>query len=278
MLPYLARVLGLALLLFLASISARGQYAELDGAAEQVAKKLQSPVPHLLAVTAFATRGGMPSVQGIYLASFLSSAIQFHGKKNILVRDPAAFMETLDKNKLTPADLCSSEALKKLPLDLSIDILVLGSIEESADAYTMQMKALHVPCGATLDTHSISFQKTKFLVSLTAPFPPKTQFPVYRAGVNGVSSPVCRYCPNPSFTDYAIREKVRGKSVIDVLISPKGRIVDSHLLTQLGFGLDEQCIRNLQEWQFKPAAKPDGTPVYAITQVEITFFSNSPND
>lgn len=276
MLPFLARVLGLALLLSLASISARGQYAELDGAAEQVAKKLQSSVPHLLAVTAFATRDGMPSVQGTYLASFLSSAIQFHGKKNVLVRDPAAFMKTLDKNKLTPADLCSSEALKKLPLDLSIDILVLGSIEESADAYTMQMKALHVPCGATLDTHSISFRKTKFLVSLTAPFPPKTQVPVYRAGVNGVSSPVCRYCPNPLSTDYAIREEVRGKSVIDVLISPEGRIVDYHLLTQLGFGLDEQCIRNLKEWQFKPAAKPDGTPVYAITQVEIGF--NSPND
>jgi hypothetical protein len=278
MLPYLARVLGLALLLFLASISARGQYAELDGAAEQVAKKLQSPIPHLLAVTAFATRDGMPSVQGTYLASFLSSAIQFHGKKNILVRDTAAFMETLDKNKLTPADLCWSEALKKLPLDLSIDILVLGSIEESADAYTVQMKALQVPCGATLDTQSISFQKTKFLFSLTARFPPQTQFPVYRAGVNGVSSPVCRYCPQPSFTDYAIREKVRGKSVIEVLISPKGRIVDSHLLTQLGFGLDEQCIRNLQEWQFKPAAKPDGTPVYAITQVEIRFSSNPAND
>lgn len=271
MLPQSARVLGLALLLFLASISACGQYAELDGAAEQLAKTLQSPVPHLLAVTAFATRDGMPSVQGTYLASFLSSAIQFHGKKNILVREPAAFMEALGKNKLTPADLCSSDSLKKLPPDLSIDIAVLGSIEESSDAYTMQMKALHVPCGATLDTGSISFRKTKFLVSLTAPFPPKTQFPIYRAGVNGVSVPLCQYCPNPSMTDYAIREKVRGKSVFDVLISPEGRIVNFHLLAPLGLGLDEQCVRNLAQWQFKPATKPDGTPVYAITQVEIIF-------
>jgi hypothetical protein len=278
MLPLSARVLGLVLLLFLASISARGQYAELDGAAEQVAKKLQSPVPHLLAVTTFATRDGMPSVQGTYLASFLSSAIQFHGKKNILVRDPAAFMETLNKDKLAPRHLCSSEALEKLPLDLSIDILVLGSIEESADVYTMQMKALHVPGCAILDTQSISFRKTKFLVSLTAPFPPKTEFPVYRAGVSGVSSPLCQYCPNPSFTDYAIRAKIRAKSVIDVLVSPEGRIVEFHVLTPVGFGLDEQCIGNLKEWRLKPATRLDGTSVYAITKVEITFNSNPSND
>jgi Gram-negative bacterial TonB protein C-terminal len=278
MLRFLARVLGLAFLVFLASIPACAQYAELDSAAEQIAKKLESPVPHLLAVVAFATRDHMPSVQGTYLASFLSSAIQFHGKKSILVRDQSAFMEALQKNKLALADLRLSEVLRKLPVDLSIDILVLGTIEETADAYTIQMKAVHVPGGAILATQSISFRKTKFLVSLTTPFPPKTQFPIYRAGADGVSSPVCQYCPNPSFTDYAIREKVRGKSLFDVLISPEGRVVDFHLRTTLGFGLDEQFVRSLKEWQFKPATMLDGTPVYAITQVEMTFNGNSSNN
>ena len=274
MLRFSARGSVLAFLLLLASISAYAQYAELDGAAEQVAEKLQSPVPHMLAVATFTTQDGSPSVEGAYLASVLSSAIQVHGKNSILVRDHAAFVETLAKEKLSPVDLCLSEPLKRLPIQFSIDVLLLGSIEVSPDRYTIQIKTVHVPGGTILDTQRISFRKTKFLDSLTAPFPPKIQFPIYTPGLNGISQPVCQYCPNPSPADYATRDKIHGQSVIEVLISPEGSVVDYHPLKLLGYGLDEEFTKNVKEWKFKPAARPDGTPVYAITQVEIQFSSN----
>jgi hypothetical protein len=32
--------------------------------------------------------------------------------------------------------------------------------------------------------------------------------------------------------------------------------------------VDEDFAKNLKEWKFKPASRPDGTPVYPISQVE----------
>jgi TonB family protein len=96
---------------------------------------------------------------------------------------------------------------------------------------------------------------------------------VARAGVNGVGIPSCIYCPIPQYTDKARAAKLSGSVVVQAVVTADGRaenisIVKGH---ELGLGLDENAIRAVAEWRFKPALGPDGKPVAVLVPVEVTF-------
>lgn len=96
---------------------------------------------------------------------------------------------------------------------------------------------------------------------------------VARAGVNGVSLPSCIYCPTPEYTDKARAAKLNGSVVVQAVVTADGRaenisVVKGH---ELGLGLDENAIRAVAEWRFKPALGPDGKPVAVLVPVEVTF-------
>lgn len=96
---------------------------------------------------------------------------------------------------------------------------------------------------------------------------------VAKAGVNGVGIPACLYCPIPQYTDKARTAKPNGSVVVQAIVTADGRaenisIVKGH---ELGLGLDENAIRVVSEWRFKPATGPDGKPIAVVVPVEVTF-------
>src|SRR5258708_14782453 len=45
---------------------------------------------------------------------------------------------------------------------------------------------------------------------------------MFRAGVNGVGSPMCIYCPQPEYSDRARKAKYQGTALLDVTVTAHG--------------------------------------------------------
>ncbi len=91
------------------------------------------------------------------------------------------------------------------------------------------------------------------------------------AGANGYGYASCLYCPNPQFSDEAVKAKYQGTVVLMAVITADGRAIDIHVAKGLGLGLDEKAIEAVRNWRFKPALGPDGRAASVAMPIEVTF-------
>ena len=91
------------------------------------------------------------------------------------------------------------------------------------------------------------------------------------AGENGYGTPVCLYCPQPEFSNEAVKAKYQGVVVVQTLISADGRATNIRVVKGVGLGLDEKAVEAVRNWRFKPAMGPDGRPAAVLTFIEVTF-------
>ncbi|MFQ5927188.1 MAG: energy transducer TonB [Terriglobia bacterium] len=94
---------------------------------------------------------------------------------------------------------------------------------------------------------------------------------VFRIGGN-VSAPICLFCPDPEYSEEARKAKWQGIVVLWVVVGADGRVVPEsiRIVKALGMGLDEQAVRAVQQWRFKPSER-FGKPVAVQMQVEVNF-------
>jgi TonB family protein len=106
-------------------------------------------------------------------------------------------------------------------------------------------------------------------VNPVAAFTPADGLPL--AGERGVTHPVCLQCPPALYSYPALMKRVQGNVTIDAIISKDGYASDVKILGSLGSGLDEQAMKAVRTWQWKPAQDASGNPVVAHQTVVITF-------
>jgi protein TonB len=94
---------------------------------------------------------------------------------------------------------------------------------------------------------------------------------MFRAGVNGVGSPVCIYCPQPEYSDEARKAKYQGTVLLDVTVTADGRVVSPVVIKGPGLGLEEKALAQVKNWKMRPAVGPSGKPVNCRVQIEVTF-------
>ena len=94
---------------------------------------------------------------------------------------------------------------------------------------------------------------------------------VFRAGVNGVGSPACIYCPNPEYSDEARKAKYMGNVLLDVTVTTDGRVIAPMVIKGPGLGLEEKALAMVKTWKMRPAIGPNGKPVNCRVQIEVTF-------
>ncbi len=92
-----------------------------------------------------------------------------------------------------------------------------------------------------------------------------------RAGVNGVGTPVCVYCPAPAYPEKDRAAKLKGRVLLDVTVTPEGKAATVTLIKGLGERLDKEAIEAVKSWKFKPAKDAAGEPVTVRVQIEVTF-------
>ncbi len=94
---------------------------------------------------------------------------------------------------------------------------------------------------------------------------------MFRAGVNGVGSPVCIYCPQPEYSDEARKAKYQGTVLLDVTVTADGRVIAPVVIKGPGLGLEEKALAQVKNWKMRPAVGPSGKPVNCRVQIEVTF-------
>ncbi len=92
-----------------------------------------------------------------------------------------------------------------------------------------------------------------------------------RAGVNGVGSPQCIYCPQPEYSDQARAAKYSGTVLLDVTVTADGKVVEPVVLRNPGYGLEEKALQQMPKWKMKSALGSDGKPTDCRVQIEVTF-------
>jgi TonB family protein len=106
-------------------------------------------------------------------------------------------------------------------------------------------------------------------IKMSAPSPDSAT--IAHAGINGVSSPQCIYCPQPNYSDKARKAHLEGIVVLDIVVLPDGSVTHITVLKGPGSGLEDNAIDAVRGWKMKPATTKDGTPVAARVNVEVSF-------
>lgn len=93
---------------------------------------------------------------------------------------------------------------------------------------------------------------------------------IYRVGDHGLILPVPIYKPEPEYSDDARRARLSGEVLVQLVIDENGRTRDFKIVRSLGLGLDEEAIKAVSTWRFKPATK-NGKPVAILGEVYVGF-------
>jgi TonB family protein len=92
---------------------------------------------------------------------------------------------------------------------------------------------------------------------------------VFRVG-NGVTAPAVISKAEPEYTEEARLAKYQGTVVVSTEIGPDGVAQSMKVIRGLGLGLDEQAVKAISQWKFKPGTK-DGQPVPVTATIEVNF-------
>jgi len=94
---------------------------------------------------------------------------------------------------------------------------------------------------------------------------------VYRLG-SGITSPIDIYKPKPNYTAEAMRARIQGSVLVQCVVQTTGVCTDVEVVRHLDqtFGLDEEAVKSVRQWKFKPGMRL-GQPVPVLVTIEVEF-------
>jgi len=94
---------------------------------------------------------------------------------------------------------------------------------------------------------------------------------VYPPG-DGVTTPTLIREVKPEYTTEARKARIQGTVTMEVVVLEDGTVGDVKITESLDqkYGLDEQAVKAVQEWRFKPGTK-DHKPVAVRVSIEMSF-------
>jgi len=87
---------------------------------------------------------------------------------------------------------------------------------------------------------------------------------------NGVTAPELLHKIEPGYSLEARLAEVQGTAALSVVIGTDGKAADVQLRQGLGYGLDEQALKAITQWTFKPGMRT-GVPVPVSATIEVNF-------
>jgi TonB family protein len=81
----------------------------------------------------------------------------------------------------------------------------------------------------------------------------------------------CVSCPHPDFSEESRGRRFRGEIWLAVTVTSDGKAAEIAVVRPFGNDLDQQAVRTIRNWKFKPARDGDGKPVSERTAVEVVF-------
>lgn len=232
----------------------------------------------IILVENFKLSSGLTSRLGMQLADALAKELAAQ-QTGIKIVDRSRFRAYLELERIPDTLLNNEKAIRWLGKQLGATAVLNGTTEVRGEA--VRVEASLFSCekekAGPPEQFSFSYSDLASALSPVDSFPKSLPPPedastplVQRAGVNGISSPNCEYCPNPDYTNPAREVKFNGTLLLEVTVSAEGRAIDARVVRGLPFGLNESAIRTVRNWQFRPATR-EGQPVACRVMIEVTF-------
>lgn len=76
--------------------------------------------------------------------------------------------------------------------------------------------------------------------------------------------------PSPKYPEKARQARYEGTVILWLVIGTDGRAHDIKVARSLGMGMDENAVKAVQKWKFKPS-EYEGKPVPVQINVEVNF-------
>ena len=92
---------------------------------------------------------------------------------------------------------------------------------------------------------------------------------VYRVG-SGVTPPTVLRRYKPAYSEEAKKARIEGVVILSAIVRKDGTIEVLKVVRSLDRGLDENAVRAIRRWKFRPGMK-DGIPVDVALNVEVNF-------
>ncbi len=75
---------------------------------------------------------------------------------------------------------------------------------------------------------------------------------------------------DPKFSKQARKAKFSGQVIVALIVDKEGMPQNVHVLRGVGMGLDEEALKAVKQYRFKPALQ-NGRPVPVYLNVQINF-------
>lgn len=98
---------------------------------------------------------------------------------------------------------------------------------------------------------------------------PQTAAQVYKVGA-GITPPVLVKEVKPQYTAAAMEAKIQGTVPLECVVGVAGTVGDVRVVRSLDADLDQEAIKAVKQWRFKPGTK-DGKPVPVRITLDLTF-------
>ena len=93
---------------------------------------------------------------------------------------------------------------------------------------------------------------------------------VYKTGGN-ICNPILIHAVDPHYPERAARAKYQGVCIIGSIVDAQGNPQNVRVVRPLGMGLDEEALKAVRKYKFKPALMDGKTPVPVEINMEVNF-------
>jgi TonB family protein len=259
--------------------------AQLDSLASRITEKIkkanrdESPAKVLVFDFTWKTQQSS-SRYGTLLADRFSEMLKSNNGVEIV--DRQLLKDYLKENYTNIEDLNSNLLCLEFAKDVGATTIIRAQLAEKPD---QQLKITLQAVGYVLSLYdNAEFGITKDMEEmLSQPVPaysrPLVSIPAEPGvlvlgskSIDGVSSPLCIACPDPSYTATARAEKLQGTVLLSAVVTTTGEVTSIYVIKPLPSGLTQQAVKTLKNWRLKPAVK-GGQAVPARIDIEMTFRS-----
>jgi TonB family protein len=247
----------------------------IDPAISRLAARIAEPLKksHAKRIVVEELQGpdGQTHPVGKYLADRLSETLQ-KGFPDLEIIDRPLQEANADRSRDSEDKGAAAERTKSWARKLGANFVIVGSFAKVSQGVGVSLLATR--CSGTtkwLSQANALIPITNEIMALSSDAIPSPKNGILRAGKGGATAPACTYCPEPEYTGKARSAHYEGTVLLDVVVNTDGHAGQIIVLKGPGLGLEENTIKAVKKWKFKPASGPDGNPAPVIIEIEVTF-------
>ena len=249
-------------------------HCSIDKDRKVVANRLAEQIEHAklrrIYVMDFLDPAGARTDRGCYFASVFSANLK-KDLNGFEVLNRAEVQKLLDSAEVSFPLLQKPEVVPKIGAIVGADAILQATMAVKGGVISLDLSLRETSTGS-------SFYQTHYEEKVSASF--EASFPAssdtlghifYFPGLDGLSTPKCLSCPQPSYTDGARKRKVSGSLIVSVHVTEQGAVDDVRVVDRLDPDLDRAALKIIRTWKLQPTKDSLGTAVPTRVPVEVTF-------